>query len=110
MKKKKEKSFVMRLATASIAILLAAMVTAQTKEITILAVNDMHAAIDRFPKFAALVDSLRTVHPDLLLFSAGDNRTGNPVNDMHAESSLPMTMLMNKVGFNPHCSYFILKC
>ena len=75
-------------------------VFAQTKEITILAVNDMHASIDRFPKFAALVDSMRTIYPDLLLFSAGDNRTGNPANDMHPEPSYPMTALMNKVGFN----------
>jgi 5'-nucleotidase len=75
-------------------------VFAQTKEITILAVNDMHAAIDRFPKFVALIDSMRTIYPDLLLFSAGDNRTGNPSNDMHPEPSYPMTALMNRAGFN----------
>ena len=74
-------------------------VSAQTKEITILAVNDMHAALDRFPKFIALVDSMRTVYPDLLLFSAGDNRTGNPANDMHADS-YPVITLMNRAGFN----------
>jgi len=74
-------------------------VSAQTKEITILAVNDMHAALDRFPKFIALVDSMRTVYPDLLLFSAGDNRTGNPANDMHADSH-PVITLMNRAGFN----------
>lgn len=73
---------------------------AQTKEVTILAVNDMHAAIDRFPRFAALVDSVRSVYPDVLLFSAGDNCTGNPVNDMHEEPGYPMVALMNKVGFN----------
>ena len=72
---------------------------AQTKEITILAVNDMHACIDRFPKFAALVDSMRTIYPDLLLFAVGDNRTGHPANDMHLDS-YPMVTLMNKVGFN----------
>jgi len=73
---------------------------AQNKEITILAVNDMHAAIDRFPQFVALVDSMRTAHPNLLLFAAGDNRTGNPANDMHPVSSFPMMTLMNKAGFN----------
>ena len=83
-----------------IAVFIANMAFAQAKEITILSVNDMHASIDRFSKFAALVDSIRTAHPKLLLFSAGDNRTGNPVNDMHPESSYPMTALMNKVGFN----------
>ena len=83
-----------------IALLIANTAFAQSKEITILAVNDMHASIDRFPKFTALVESMRSTYPNLLLFSAGDNRTGNPVNDMHPESSFPMTALMNKIGFN----------
>lgn len=69
-------------------------------EIAILSVNDMHSAIDMFPKFAALVDSLRTVYPDLLLLSAGDNRTGNPVNDQYNPVNYPMIMMMNKVGFD----------
>jgi len=73
---------------------------AQTKEITILAVNDMHATIDRFPKFIALLDSMRTVYPDLLLFSSGDNCTGNPASDMHPQPSYPMVVLMNRAGFN----------
>jgi len=73
---------------------------AQNREIRILAVNDMHAAIEQFPRFAAFVDSIRSVYPDILLFSAGDNRTGNPVNDMHEEPGYPMVALMNKVGFN----------
>lgn len=69
-------------------------------EITILSVNDMHANIDLFPKFSALVDSLREVYPDLLIFSAGDNRTGNPVNDQYDPVNYPVITLMNKVGFN----------
>jgi len=73
---------------------------AQTKEITILSVNDIHAAVDRFPQFEAVVDSVRAVHPDLLLFSAGDNRTGNPVNDKYSVVSYPIVALMNRAGFN----------
>ena len=69
-------------------------------EIDILAVNDMHANIDMFPKFAAMVDSLRAVYPNLLLFSAGDNRTGNPVNDQYNPVNYPMITLMNEVGFD----------
>ena len=69
-------------------------------EIDILAVNDMHANIDMFPKFAAMVDSLRAVYPNLLLFSAGDNRTGNPVNDQYDPVTYPMITLMNEVGFD----------
>ena len=64
-------------------------------EVVILSVNDMHASIDQFPKFAAMVDSLRAVYPDLLLFSAGDNRTGNPVNDQYAPINYPMIEFIN---------------
>ena len=69
-------------------------------EIVILSVNDMHSSIDMFPKFATMVDSLRTVYPDLLLFSAGDNRTGNPVNDQYEPVNYPMIELMNRTGFD----------
>ena len=69
-------------------------------EIVILSVNDMHANIDLFPKFVTMVDSLRTIYPDMLLFSAGDNRTGNPVNDQYDPVNYPMIELMNRTGFN----------
>ena len=68
--------------------------------IAILSVNDMHSAIDLMPQFAAMVDSLRQVYPDLLVFSAGDNRTGNPVNDQYDPTNYPMIAMMNKVGFD----------
>ncbi|MBR0176708.1 MAG: bifunctional metallophosphatase/5'-nucleotidase [Bacteroidales bacterium] len=69
-------------------------------EVNILAVNDMHSSIDQFPKFATMVDSLRTIYPELLVFSAGDNRTGNPVNDQFDPVNYPMIALMNEVGFD----------
>ena len=69
-------------------------------EVNILSVNDMHSNIDMFPKFAAMVDSLRGVYPDLLVFSAGDNRTGNPVNDQYDPVNYPVIELMNRTGFN----------
>ena len=69
-------------------------------EIVILSVNDMHSSIDQFPKFATMVDSLRAVYPDMLLFSAGDNRTGNPVNDQYNPVNYPMIELMNRTGFD----------
>ena len=68
--------------------------------VAVLSVNDMHAAIDMMPQFAALVDSLRGIYPDLLVFSAGDNRTGNPINDQYDPANYPMIDLMNKVGFD----------
>ena len=69
-------------------------------EIAILSVNDMHASIDMFPKFASMVDSLRGVYPNLLVYSAGDNRTGNPVNDQYDPVNYPMIELMNRTGFD----------
>ncbi len=86
------------------ATLIAALVltSCQPKEqkVYVVSTNDMHANIDYFPQLAALVDSLRSIHPDLLLFGAGDNRSGNPVNDRYEEVSKPMYELMNTVGFD----------
>ena len=70
------------------------------RHITILAVNDMHAAIDNFPRLGYITDSLRTIYPHLLLFSGGDNQTGNPVNDQYPEKGLPMIELMNALKFD----------
>ena len=70
------------------------------KQAILFAVNDMHAAIDNFPKLAYIVDSLQAIYPNLLVLSAGDNQTGNPVNDQYPEKGLPMIELMNAVGFD----------
>ena len=79
---------------------LALTISAEKREIHILSVNDMHAQIGVFPQLAALIDSLRTADPSLLVFSAGDNRTGNPLNDKYEIPGYPMVALMNLVGFN----------
>ena len=84
----------------TLALTLALTANGQKKEIHILATNDMHATIGVFPQLAALIDSLRAEDPSLLVFSAGDNRTGNPLNDKYEISSYPMVTLMNMVGFN----------
>ena len=83
-----------------LAVMLVVSLYGQKKEIHILATNDMHAQIGVFPQLAALTDSLRTVDPSLLVFSAGDNRTGNPLNDKYEIPGFPMVALMNQVGFN----------
>ena len=89
-----------RLFAGWLILLFACSIQAQKHEVHILAVNDMHANIDVFPQLAAIADSLRGLYPSLLIFSAGDNRTGNPANDMFRISSYPMVALMNEVGFN----------
>ncbi len=68
--------------------------------VRILSSNDMHSAIDKMPQLAAIVDSLRAIDPSLLIFSAGDNRTGNPYNDRYLPVSYPMIELMNLIGFD----------
>ena len=70
------------------------------KVLYVVSVNDMHGNIDNFPQFAALLDTLRRQYPDLLLISAGDNRTGHPVNDRYPQPSYPITELMNQVHFD----------
>ena len=89
-----------RLIVACLALLFIVSVNGQKREVHILAANDMHATIEAFPQLSAIADSLRQLYPSLLIFSAGDNRTGNPKNDMFRISSYPMVVLMNQVGFN----------
>ncbi len=71
-----------------------------TTRIVLLSVNDMHAKIDNFPRFKSLVDSIRGCHKNVLLLSAGDIFTGNPVVDQYHDKGYPMIQLMNLTGFN----------
>lgn len=68
--------------------------------IFILSVNDMHASIDRMPRLAFVVDSLRAIHPELILVSAGDNQSGNPINDSNSPKGWPIVRLMNELKFD----------
>ena len=70
------------------------------KQVHIISANDMHANIQRMPQLAAIVDSMRAQYPSLLVLSAGDNRTGEPVNDMYKIPAYPMVALMNQIGFD----------
>ena len=72
----------------------------ERKELHILSANDMHAAIECMPRLGFVADSLRALYPDLLVLSAGDNRSGEPLNDMYETPAYPMVALMNIVGFH----------
>ena len=73
----------------------------KSQEVVILSVNDMHSHIEQMPKLAYIADSLRNLYPQLLIVSAGDNRTGNAYNDKYPEHpNLPMITLMNEIGFD----------
>ena len=71
----------------------------ERRELHILSTNDMHAAIENMPRLGLVADSLRALYPDLLILSAGDNRSGDPVNDMFDIPAYPMVALMNQIGF-----------
>jgi len=88
------------LLTLAAACLLASAAFAEKKEVHILSANDMHAKIENFPQLAAIADSLRALYPSLLIISAGDNRTGEPLNDLYEIPAYPMVVLMNMVGFD----------
>lgn len=68
--------------------------------IRILSVNDMHAGMERMPRFAFIIDSLRREYPELLVLSGGDNQTGNPFNDQYDPKGWPMIEMMNAIGFD----------
>ena len=72
----------------------------ERRELHILSINDPHAAIEQFPRLGYVADSLRTLYPGLLILSAGDNRSGDPINDMFEIPAYPMVALMNQVGFH----------
>lgn len=91
----KKLSFVL---LAAIALLLGS--CTNEKKIVIVSTNDMHSNIDRFPALATVVDSLRTIYPDLLLVDAGDRRTGNPFSDRAPKSGYPIIELMNTLGYD----------
>ncbi len=75
-------------------------VSAQRKTVHVLALNDMHAFLDRAAALGGIIDSLKALYPEMLVFSSGDNRTGNPVNDQYSETNRPMMEVMNAFGVN----------
>jgi 2',3'-cyclic-nucleotide 2'-phosphodiesterase (5'-nucleotidase family) len=77
-----------------------AVAVSDTTTVVILSVNDMHAKIDNFPRFKAMVDSIRQAEKYVLLLSAGDIFTGNPVVDQFPEKGQPIIELMNRTGFS----------
>ena len=89
-----------KLFLSALAAVVAFTVSAQERrELHILSANDIHAAIENMPRLGFVADSLRALYPDLLILSGGDNRSGDPVNDMFEIPAYPMVALMNQIGF-----------
>ncbi len=69
-------------------------------QVCVLGINDMHANTDDLPRLATFLQAERAADPDLLLLSAGDNRTGNPYVDNVEPPGVPMIRLMNMLCFD----------
>ena len=80
--------------------LLSLLGSAFAEQVTILGINDMHANVDNLPQLATCVQQERANAPQLLLLSAGDNRTGNPYVDCGDHPGASMIQLMNHIGFD----------
>ena len=72
----------------------------QDKEIVILHVNDIHGRIDQFPVLSAMVKDIKSKHKNVILVSAGDLFSGNPIVDKYPEKGYPMIDLMNNIPFD----------
>ena len=69
-------------------------------EIIILHTNDMHGRIDQFPALSALIKEIKSKHKNVILVTAGDLFSGNPIVDKYPEKGFPMIDLMNNLQFD----------
>lgn len=69
------------------------------KELTIFHINDVHGQIDNFAKVKHIID-LERKSTNVLVVSAGDLFSGNPVVDNHPEKGFPIIDIMNRIGFD----------
>lgn len=66
----------------------------------ILSTADIHGNLHQFPKLATVVKEYRAKYPHVLLVDSGDYFMGNPYVDDWEKPGKPMTILMNKLGYN----------
>lgn len=69
------------------------------KELTIFCVNDVHGQLENFSKIKHIID-LERQETNVLVVSAGDLFSGNPVVDNHPQKGYPMIDVMNRIGFD----------
>lgn len=69
-------------------------------EIVILHVNDMHAKIDKMPYLSTMINDIKAKHKNVLVFSAGDIFSGNPIVDKYSEKGYPVIDLINMMPFS----------
>jgi 5'-nucleotidase/UDP-sugar diphosphatase len=70
-----------------------------TENLTVFILNDIHGQIDNFAKVKYLVDQEKT-KTNVILTSAGDIFSGNPIVDNYPQKGYPIIDIMNRVGFD----------
>ncbi|MCF8222757.1 MAG: bifunctional metallophosphatase/5'-nucleotidase [Bacteroidales bacterium] len=68
-------------------------------ELTIFFINDNHAQIDNFSKIKYIIDEAEE-EGKVILVSAGDMFSGNPLVDFYHEKGFPVIDIMNLTGFD----------
>jgi len=74
--------------------------SAKETEIVILHVNDIHGRIDKMPYLSTMIKEIQAKHKNVLLFSAGDLFSGNPIVDKYSEKGFPIIDIMNMLSFS----------
>ncbi len=69
------------------------------QHLTIFFTNDMHGQLDNFAKIKHIVDAKREL-TNVLLLSAGDIFSGNPIVDQYSEKGFPIIDIMNRTGYD----------
>lgn len=69
------------------------------RRVVILSTNDIHGAIQQFPRLATAIAECRDT-VEVILADAGDRWTGNAYVDKAEQKCLPVIELMNRVGYD----------
>lgn len=70
-----------------------------TKQIYIIATNDIHASIEAMPKLASIVEEFEA-KGEVILIDSGDRVTGNAYVDDAIVPGVPIIELMNTIGYD----------
>lgn len=69
------------------------------RRVVVLSTNDIHGAIQQFPRLATAIAECRDT-AEVVLVDAGDRWTGNAYVDKAEQRCLPVIELMNRVGYD----------
>ena len=85
--------------TFALLILVASCAPQPTRRVVILSTNDIHGAIQQFPRLATAIAECRDT-VEVILADAGDRWTGNAYVDKAEQRCLPVIEVMNRVGYD----------